>query len=188
MARPREFDIDDAVIRAMAVFWEHGYDATTTDQLLDGMQLTRGSLYKAFGDKKALFLRALDLYDAQEVDKAVSVLSKSEMAGTERITSLFNSITTTVQSGDRMGCLLCSTLSGLSAKDPEISPKVLASMDKLHQGFDTALKDSNEADFPVSYARLLMTQYVGLRVLSRSGVSANIIHEGVGAIEDLLRG
>ena len=68
MARPREFDIEEAVTHAMAVFWEHGYDATTTDQLLDGMRLTRGSLYKAFGDKKALFLRALDLYDAQEVE------------------------------------------------------------------------------------------------------------------------
>jgi len=187
MARPREFDIDDAVTRAMAVFWEHGYDATTTDQLLDGMQLTRGSLYKAFGDKKALFLRALDLYDAQEVDKAVEVLSQPEIDGVARIKSLFNSIATAVRSGDRMGCLLCSTLSGLSANDPEISPKALTSIDKLNEGLSTALNDSPGANFPPSYARLLTTQYVGLRVLSRTGVSAGVIFESVEAIEDLLR-
>ena len=171
----------------MAVFWEHGYDATTTDQLLDGMQLTRGSLYKAFGDKKALFLRALDHYDAQEVDKAVGVLSQSEIDGTERIKLLFNTITAAVQSGDRMGCLLCSTLSGLSVNDPEISTMALASTAKLHEGFDNALKDSQEATFPTSYARLLMTQYVGLRVLSRTGVSVSVIFESVEAIEALLR-
>jgi TetR/AcrR family transcriptional repressor of nem operon len=183
MARPREFDIEDAVARAMAVFWEHGYDAATTDQLLHGMQLTRGSLYKAFGDKKALFLRVLSLYDAQ----AVEVLSQPEIDGTARIKSLFNSIATAVQSGNRMGCLLCSTLSGLSANDAEISPKVLTSIDKLHRGFETALDDSPGASFPTSYARLLTTQYVGLRVLSRTGVSAGVILESVEAIEALLR-
>lgn len=171
----------------MAVFWEHGYDATTTDQLLHGMQLTRGSLYKAFGDKKALFLRALELYDIQEVDKAVALLSQPTMEGAERIKSLFNSIATAVRSGDRMGCLLCSTLSGLSAKDHEISTAALASIAKLHNGFDIALKDSQNADFPESYARLLMTQYVGLRVLSRTGLPAKVIFESVDAIEALLR-
>ena len=187
MARPREFDIDDAVTRAMAVFWEHGYDATTTDQLLDGMRLTRGSLYKAFGDKKALFLRALDLYEAEEVEKAVEALSQTETDGAARINSLFSSIVTAVQSGDRMGCLLCSTLSGFSANDPEISAKVLAATARLHEGFDTALKDSQAADFPASYARLLVTQYVGLRVLSRTGVPDDVIIESVDGIEALLR-
>ncbi|MBT0956159.1 TetR/AcrR family transcriptional regulator [Alphaproteobacteria bacterium KMM 3653] len=187
MARPREFDIDDAVTRAMAVFWEHGYDATTTDQLLGGMRLTRGSLYKAFGDKKALFLRALHLYDAQEVEKAVAVLTQPDLDGIERINLLFGSITAAVQSGDRMGCLLCSTLSGFSVNDPEISAMALASAAKLHDGFDRALKDSREAKFPTSYARLLVTQYVGLRVLSRTGVSAGVICESVEAVEALLR-
>lgn len=187
MARPREFEIDDAVNRAMAVFWEHGYDATTTDQLLDGMGLTRGSLYKAFGDKKALFLKALDLYDAQEVGKAVALLSQPKTDGAERIKSLFNSIAMAVQSGDRTGCLLCSTLSGLSANDPDISTKAIAATAKLYEGFETALKESHEASYPTSYARLLMTQYVGLRVLTRTGVSASIIFESVEAIEALLQ-
>lgn len=186
MARPREFDIDQALTRAMIVFWERGYDATTTDQLLIGMKLTRGSFYKAFGNKKALFLKALDLYDAQEVYKVVEVLSQPDVDGTERIKSLFNSITQAVQSGDRLGCLLCSTLSGMSAKDSAISPKVLNSVTRLYQGFDTALKQSSKSDFPVSYARLLLTQYVGLRVLSRTGVPSDVIQESVEAIEALL--
>ena len=187
MARPREFDIDQAVARAMAVFWEQSFDATTTEQLLEGMGLTRGSLYKAFGDKKALFLRALDLYESQEVDKAVAILSKPNVDGTQRIKSLFDTITAAVQSGNRMGCLLCSTLSGLSANDADISPKVLTSAAKLHHGFDTALRESREVHFPERYARLLLTQYIGLRVLSRTGAPADVIQESVEAIEALLR-
>lgn len=171
----------------MIVFWENGYDATTTDHLLAGMQLTRGSLYKAFGDKKALFLKTLDLYDAQEVDRAVDVLSDPERAGPERIMALFTSITAAVDAGNRMGCLLCSTLSGLSANDPDISPKLLTSAAKLHQGFETALNKIPGTPFPESYAHLLVTQYVGLRVLSRTGVPASSIHEGVAAIGAVLR-
>ncbi|WP_299153798.1 TetR/AcrR family transcriptional regulator [uncultured Tateyamaria sp.] len=170
----------------MAVFWEHGYDATTTDQLLEGMKLTRGSLYKAFDDKKALFLRALDLYDAQEVGKAVEILSDPSVEGRERIRSLFRSITDAVDSGNRMGCLLCSTLSGAAAQEADISPRTLASAEKLHIGFETALCDSDGVEFPTEYARLLMAQYVGLRVLSRTGISSGAIRESVDAVNALL--
>ena len=60
--RPRQFDIEDAVGDAMNVFWTRGYHATSLTDLLDVTGLSRGSLYKAFGDKKSLFLKAMDRY------------------------------------------------------------------------------------------------------------------------------
>src|SRR6187431_2602066 len=62
--RPRSFDTDAAVERAMDVFWTHGYHATALPDLLRATKLSRGSLYAAFGDKHSLFLRALDRYIA----------------------------------------------------------------------------------------------------------------------------
>lgn len=186
MARPREFDIDAAVTRAMGVFWTYGYDGTTTDQLLQGMQLTRGSLYKAFGDKKQLFLKSLDLYDQSEVDKAALALRSPEMPGTERIRQLFSSIADTVEAGNRMGCLLCTTLSGLSSSDPDLASRTLVSVEKLRSGFEAALTDTDKDAYPPDYAQLLLTQYVGLRMLSRAPVRASVIRESVDAVSALL--
>jgi AcrR family transcriptional regulator len=63
--RPREFDIDTALERAMKLFWRQGYEGTSMADLTRELALTRPSLYAAFGSKEALFLRALDLYEAR---------------------------------------------------------------------------------------------------------------------------
>ena len=60
--RPREFDVDDVVRSAMEVFWDRGYAGASLEDLIDGTGLSRGSIYKAFGDKEGLFLAALDAY------------------------------------------------------------------------------------------------------------------------------
>src|ERR1700685_1413750 len=63
--RPRGFDTEAAVERAMAVFWSRGYHGTALPDLLRATKLSRGSLYAAFGGKRALFLRALARYRAE---------------------------------------------------------------------------------------------------------------------------
>src|SRR5258705_379412 len=60
--RPRSFDRGEALERAIAVFWEHGYDATSIALLTKALGIGAPSLYAAFGDKRALFLDALDRY------------------------------------------------------------------------------------------------------------------------------
>ena len=62
--RPRSFDRDDALKRAMLLFWRHGYDATSISLLTGAMGIGAPSLYAAFGDKRALFKEALDRYMA----------------------------------------------------------------------------------------------------------------------------
>ena len=65
IGRPREFDVDKALERAMDLFWRQGYDGTSLADLTRELGLTRPSLYAAFGSKEALFLKALDLYEAR---------------------------------------------------------------------------------------------------------------------------
>jgi TetR/AcrR family transcriptional repressor of nem operon len=62
MARPREFDREEALERATGVFWAKGYASTSTDDLLTAMGIGRQSLYNAFQDKRALYLEALERY------------------------------------------------------------------------------------------------------------------------------
>lgn len=63
--RPREFDMDKALERAMELFWRQGYEGTSLADLTRELGITRPSLYAAFESKEALFLKALDLYEAR---------------------------------------------------------------------------------------------------------------------------
>jgi AcrR family transcriptional regulator len=63
--RPREFDLDDAIVRAMRLFWRKGYEGTSLSDLTSELGITRPSLYAAFGNKEAMFLKVLDRYDQE---------------------------------------------------------------------------------------------------------------------------
>lgn len=65
--RPREFCVDQALAQALRVFWEKGYDGTSLNDLTEAMGITRPSLYAAFGNKEALFRKALDLYECEKL-------------------------------------------------------------------------------------------------------------------------
>jgi AcrR family transcriptional regulator len=65
--RPREFCVDRALAQALRVFWEKGYEGTSLNDLTEAMGITRPSLYAAFGNKEALFRKALDLYQSEKL-------------------------------------------------------------------------------------------------------------------------
>ena len=65
--RPREFDLDDALAAALRVFWSKGYEGASLTDLTEAMGITRPSLYAAFGNKEALFRKALDLYEQEKL-------------------------------------------------------------------------------------------------------------------------
>src|SRR6185503_15427259 len=60
--RPREFDLDEALDRALEVFWRKGYEGASLPDLTKAMKINRPSLYAAFGNKEALFRKAIDRY------------------------------------------------------------------------------------------------------------------------------
>lgn len=188
MARPREFNVEDAVGGAMDVFWEHGYEGASLPDLLSGMGLTRGSLYKAFADKKSLYLVVLERYERDYVIPAVGLLSGPGIAdGWDRIMALFGSVIADVKKGDRRGCLACSAAAGPASEDTEIAYAVHRTLGKLQRGFEVALKASQahaglDAAARRQMADMLTTQYVGTRVLARSQAPAAMLKRSVASL------
>ena len=82
--RPREFDMDKALDRAIRVFCERGYHATSIGDLIDAMGIASGSIYKAFHDKRAVFLAAFDRYKSLRNDQVDQVVRTSK-SGRERL-------------------------------------------------------------------------------------------------------
>src|SRR5258707_2271777 len=87
MARPKDFDRDIAVERAMSVFWSKGYAATSTDDLLQAMKIGRQSMYDTFGDKRRLYVEALERYQLESTAGNIKRLrsSASPLAGIEAL-------------------------------------------------------------------------------------------------------
>ncbi len=175
--RPREFDIEDAVRDAMHVFWTRGYHATSLTDLLAATGLSRGSLYKAFGDKRSLFLKALDCYAEAGLEELGRTLA---MPGSVK-QAIRNALTIYVplSAGDtgRRGCMVMATAAEMLPHDPEVSARVqdvfrriqglLA--DAVRRGQDTreilVVQDARDV------ARFLVCQIEGMRLLGKVGAA-----------------
>ncbi|WP_299619558.1 TetR/AcrR family transcriptional regulator [uncultured Tateyamaria sp.] len=192
MARPRSFRTEDAVEKAMQVFWTHGYEGASLPDLLEGMGLTRGSLYKAFTDKKTLFLRVLEHYEGMAVQAGVTMLTDCGVPnGADRIMAMFTNSYRAVTDGDRRGCLLCTAAAGPSMYDDEIAEAVSRGLGALRDAMGEALKASpKHKDLPEDARRelacMLISQYVGLRTMARARIAPDMLRNAVRSVGVML--
>lgn len=193
MARPRSFNTDEAIEKAMQVFWTHGYEGASLPDLLEGMGLTRGSLYKAFTDKKTLFLTVLAHYEAQAVQAGVTLLTDPAIPdGADRIMAMFTGAYQAVVSGDQRGCLLCTAAAGPCTYDDEIAAAVSAGLNALRDGIAAALRASPrhagkpEAEL-AALTDMLLAQYVGLRTMARARIPDETLRNAVRSVGLMLK-
>ena len=184
MARPRTFSIDDAVEKAMHVFWREGYEGAGLSELCAAMGIVRGSFYKAFGSKRALFLRVLERYDREHVAAGVAMLHEGEGPGERRIAAVFEGGIAAARTGEGRGCLLCNTASGPALVEEGVQEAVARQLDDLTEGFAAALADTErfgtaDAATRLAEARRLTLAYVGLRVLGRGGAAPAMLEDAV---------
>lgn len=188
MGRPREFDPEDAMERALQAFWTLGYEAASLRELLTATGLSRGSFYKAFSDKKTMFLKVLERYDEVQVEAGIRLLTDPrEPDGWARIRAFFASVTDDLTRGNRRGCLLCSAAAGPAHYDPDIAAAVSQTLGRLRGALASALAataagDAMSEEQRQRRAEILLTQYVGLRVLLRSQAPEEALRNSVAEI------
>jgi TetR/AcrR family transcriptional repressor of nem operon len=189
VGRPREFALDDAARDAMQVFWDRGYEGASLPDLIEGTGLSRGSLYKAFGDKKGLLLAALDRYMAEGLKLTAEQLSQPGSARAAIRTSLLRHATQSSGGAGRRGCLVVAMATEQAAHDPEIAARARGMFERLQQLYAAAIARGQAAgEFPErdveAMARFLVCQIQGMRVLGKTGVPEA---EMVAMVENALR-
>lgn len=139
MPRPREFNHSAALDRAVDAFWERGYDGAAVQDLCSAMDLNPGSLYGAFGDKRALFLAVLDRYMDTVSRLAIDCIGGAP-SGMLGIRAFFDNLIAAMTGGKRRwGCLVTNSVAELSLRDPEIAQKVKLHLARVETAFAGAL-------------------------------------------------
>ncbi|THV26033.1 TetR/AcrR family transcriptional regulator [Glycomyces paridis] len=174
MGRPKNFEPDVAVARAMEAFWTNGYAGTSPADLAEATGVGKGSLYHAFGSKRELFGKALDHYGRAGSELTEAYLNEPGTAK-ERIRAYLVLLVDTDLSGPvRRGCLAANTALELGGKDPEAAEAVRRMTDRTIELFAERLhRGRREGDVapevdPEAQARFLMNTVVGLRVMAQS--------------------
>lgn len=175
MAGRKQFDVDDALRRAMYVFWRWGYSEASIDRLTEGTGLGRSSLYATFGDKSALFRKSLERY-AQTYhplyDRALSGPHPSPSA----VVAAYLQVTLNRIADPTVpdGCLLTVSATQLPALDPEGQAMVRDMIGVLRAMLEEALlaagADEQEA---ADLALCTLATNKSLAVLSRAGFSSD---------------
>lgn len=172
--RPRGFDVEAAVERAMDVFWSRGYHGTALPDLLRATKLSRGSLYAAFGDKHSLFLRALDRYIADALTRMEFEFDQRKDPIDGLRTYLAGYVERTSGANGRRGCLLVATAMELAGQDAEVGRRVAGFFKAMEGRVADALSRAKAAGRladgvePASAARILVCFVEGLRVTGKT--------------------
>lgn len=172
MARPRAFDEAKVLAATIDCFWRRGYEATSVRDLKDETGLTAASLYNAFGDKQALFRRALERYLE---DGVVDRMARCErLAPRAAIETFFAEIlAASLADAEHKGCLLVNTALDVAPHDPEIRAAVAATFERI-EAFFRARVAAGQADgsigrghSPEALGRHFLGTLMGVRVLAR---------------------
>lgn len=125
MARQREFDRDEVINRAMLLFWERGYEATSIRDLIEVMGISSSSMYDAFGDKRGVFLAALARFCEHERAR-IAQMARDEAAPAQLIERLFDSLDEAVQSRTHaQGSLAFNAMVEFGTRDPGVTQLLL---------------------------------------------------------------
>lgn len=188
--RPREFDADAAIERAMGVFWSSGYNGTSLPDLLEATKLSRGSLYAAFGDKHGLFLRSLDRYIDNSLARLDAELDprKNALAGLR--VCLAGYVERASGVGGKRGCLVVATAMELAGHDSEVERRIRRFFKAMETRFAAALTRARvegnlvEGVDPATVARLLVCLVEGMRVVSKTSADRSLSQAVVQTVID----
>lgn len=172
MARPQEFDTDAVIDGAMHVFWELGLHRASVDDLLGSIQLSRSSLYNAFGGKQQLFEAAVNRYVEIQAEKLRAMLDSLPMQ--KGIAKLFHAAVNDNYEGK--GCLLVNCAGSLICGDGDEQPVLRNAFAKMFSVVEQRIRSAqregevSQACQPAEMATLICSTLSGLRIFQKASI------------------
>ena len=173
MGRPRTFDEEAILDRAMLLFWRKGYEATSMNDLVDGLGLGRGSIYAAFGDKHRLFVLALGRYLGRQ-DELLASAFDDGLPALPQLRRLFERLLAADSVCSGSGCFSVNTIAELLPNDEEVAELARRSLRQAEETVAAQLEraklsgELSSAVGPGQAAQLLVTLVQGLQMMRKA--------------------
>jgi TetR/AcrR family transcriptional regulator, transcriptional repressor for nem operon len=171
--RPKIYDEQEVLEKAQQVFWEKGYSATSTDEVLAAMGIGRGSFYLAFeGGKKELFEKAIKQYHRKSFEQFEKMVTESNEP-MEMIREFFRRIARSNSHTHRLGCFIGNTIVEMSIVDASLEQEAVSILKELELLFITTIRKAQangqlktRVDAEI-LGRYLITLWNGLNITRR---------------------
>ncbi len=190
MVGARQFDEQEVIAIALEVFWRKGLHDASMQDLATATGVQRGSLYNAYGDKEAIFLRAFDQYAGLFLEAARNALAKGDAAA--RLQKLFDMIIVNMTSGSPpRGCLTTRTALDAAVSSAHVRERVQNLLSRLEHLISEAVSSAAGAPATIDanrLARVVVTFTRGLAVMERAGYGRKHLNEAAVTFVDALVG
>ena len=170
MARSKQFDIETVLDAAVGLFWKQGYHATSANDLVETLGVSRSSLYDTFGDKRTLYIQALHQYRKRVIGKQLYLIETS-VDLRETIEAIFNLfIDQDVDAFNPRGCMLVNAATEMAAVDADVAAIIKGNQWDLQKGWEMAIKKAQyqgevgASRDPKAIAAVLYNAMIGFRV------------------------
>jgi TetR/AcrR family transcriptional repressor of nem operon len=186
--RPLSFDEEQVIDRAMELFWTKGYEATSVSDLTAELGVHPGSLYRTFGDKHALFLRALARYRATQARALAPALLAGGPVLPRIRAAMVGFIELAAEQEEPRGCLAANTAGELLPADKDAASGVAGVLSDVEDGFLQGLRAAarqgeiaGTLDLP-GWASVLTMLVQGLQVVAKADADPRRLVRGVDAV------
>ena len=193
--RPRAYDPDAALARAVDAFWDGGFAATSLDDLTVATGMNRPSLYGAFGDKQALYRRAFDLYRTRTREALAKALGGDDPLRIA-LRKVYDTAISIYLSGDQgpRGCFIIGTAVTQAVTDPDTRAALADTLREIDDAFAARIvraqrggELSAEAD-PVKLAKLASATLYSLTIHARAGEERSALEAIADGVLDVICG
>jgi TetR/AcrR family transcriptional regulator, transcriptional repressor for nem operon len=190
MVGMRQFDEQEVIAIALDVFWRKGLHDATMQDLAAATGVLRGSLYNAYGDKEAIFLRAFDQYATKFLETSGNALAQGDAAA--RLQKFFDLIIVNMTSGSPpRGCLTTRTALDAGISSTAVRQRVQGLLGRLEQLVSRAISSAPNRRLAIDanrFARVVVTFTRGLAVMERAGYGREQLKEAAATFVDALVG
>ncbi len=183
MARTKDFDENEVLGKAIDIFWHKGYNGTSMQDLVDGLGISRSSLYDTYGDKHTLFIKALESYQNGGADKVCAIVN-SPAPAKETIKKLLELITGELLNDQaHRGCFMVNAEVEVAPHDPEVNKLVCANDQQVEDAFYQVIKKGQESgeisnrQDARALARFTFNTVKGMRVTAKSTADKTVFDD-----------
>lgn len=188
MARPKTFDENQTLEKAVGLFWRKGYHASSIQDVVDTLGINRASLYDTYGDKHTLYVKALQRYRAAQ-SQAMTEIMQEQGGAVNRIKTLLETIIeTALNDPERKGCFMVNTAMELVNQDAEIARIAADYQRETENALEQLIRDGQRSgEFTMMRDARVLAQFVfcsinGLQLAGKTNPDRNTLGQIAGMV------